>query len=95
MKKVQQRMAEAEKRMIEDELITDDLLLVGSAEFEGRDELGGGGDAPFMRGGGRGRGTHMYSQAFEMFAIIINVHIRSGKMIVLYLLIIASQMVQE
>ena len=58
-------MAEAEKRMIEDELITDDLLLVGSAEFDGREELGGGGDAPFMRGGGGGRGRGMYSLHHE------------------------------
>ena len=40
-------MAEAEKRMMEDDLITDDLLLVGSAEFGGREGLGG----DFMRGG--------------------------------------------
>ena len=50
---MQLRIAEAEKRMIEDDIISDDMLLVGSAEFGSGEGLGLGGE--FTRGG-RARG---------------------------------------
>lgn len=53
LKKVQLRMAEAEKRMIEDDIISDNMLMVDSAEFGGDDGRRLEGEFGF---GGRVRG---------------------------------------
>ena len=55
LRKVQLRMAEAEKRMMEDDIISDNMLLEGSAEFGGGEGLDFGGEFPR---GGRVRGGH-------------------------------------
>ena len=47
-------MAEAEKRMMEDDIISDNILLVGSAEFGSGEGLDIRDEFP---GGGRARGT--------------------------------------